>query len=202
MTIIGLCGNSGSGKGTVCESFFNYGIPSIDADIVYRDLTVVNSTLTQELSDKFGSEILNTDLSLNRKALADIVFSDKSGGLLRQLNKITHSSIIAETERRIAEMEKNGITAVVFDAPLLFESEFDKKCDFIIAVTANKNDKIQRIMQRDGIDYKRADARISSQLSEEFLIEHSDYVIENTGSVDDLNSSVQKIIKNIFNCEV
>ena len=97
MTIIGLCGNSGSGKGTVCESFLNYGIPSIDADLVYRDLTVVNSSLTQELSDKFGSEILNTDLSLNRKALADIVFSDKSGGLLRQLNKITHSPITTFT---------------------------------------------------------------------------------------------------------
>ena len=202
MTIIGLCGNSGSGKGTVCKIFLEHGIPSIDADLVYRELTVVNSTLTQKLAANFGSEILNADLSLNRKALADVVFADKTASLLRQLHKITHSSIITEAERRISDMEKSGIKAVIFDAPLLFESEFDKKCDFIIAVTANKNEKIQRIMQRDGIDYKRADARISSQLSEEFLIEHSDFVIENTGSVDDLNSSVQKIIKNIFNCEV
>ena len=202
MIIIGLCGNSGSGKGTVCDSFLKHGIPSIDADLVYRDLTVVNSTLTQKLANKFGSVILNTDLSLNRKSLADIVFSDKTGELLKELNKITHSSIIAEAESRIADMEKNGFKAVIFDAPLLFESGFDKKCDFIIAVTADKNEKIARIMKRDGIDYQRADARIKSQLSEEFLTEHSDYVIENVGSINDVNSSVAKIIKNIFDCEV
>ena len=80
---------------------------------------------------------------------------------------------------------------------MLFESGFDKKCDFIIAVTANKNDKITRIMQRDGIDYQRADERINSQLSEEFLKEHSDYVIENNGTTDHLIPIVRKILREL-----
>ncbi len=202
MIIIGLCGNSGSGKGTVCNSFLKYGVPSIDTDLVYRELTVSGASLTNKLKDRFGPEILNSDLSLNRKALADIVFSDATGQLLNELNRITHSSIIAEAENRINELSKSGIRAVIFDAPLLFESGFDKKCSVIITVTAEKDDKIKRIIQRDGISYENAIKRLNSQLSEEFLVEHSDYVISNVGSIEQIDFQVEKIVKNILNCEV
>ena len=202
MFIIGLTGNSGSGKGTVCKSFLKFGIPSIDADVIYRDLTSIGTVLNKELSENFGDDILNEDLSLNRKALAKIVFSDPSGDLLKKLNKITHTHIISETEKRIKDLEKNGVSAVIFDAPLLFESGFDKKCDVIITVSATNDDKISRIMQRDNIDHSKAVARINAQLNESFLIERSDYVINNVGDVADIDLQVKKIIKNIFKCEV
>lgn len=202
MIVIGLCGNSGSGKGTVGAYFSKHGIPSIDADLVYRDLIAPGSELVKRLSDNFGTEILNPDLSLNRSALSEKVFSDKSGMLLKKLNKITHSSIIAETERRIDLLSKSGGKAIVFDAPLLFESGFNEKCDFIIAVTADLETKIRRIMKRDSIDYAKARARIDSQLSEDFLRKNADFIIDNSVDNADIEDSVKKIIKNIINCEV
>lgn len=202
MVIIGLCGNSGSGKGTVSRFFGKYGIPSIDADAVYHDLTNKDSELNRNLAAKFGIHVLNDDFSLNRRALAEVVFSDKSGNLLKDLNKMTHSWVISATEERIKALTENGEKAVVFDAPLLFESGYNEKCDIIITVTASKEDKIKRIIKRDSIDESKALDRINSQLSEEFLVEHSDYVISNFGSVDDVDEQVKKIINNIFNSEV
>lgn len=202
MIIIGLCGNSGSGKGTVCQAFLKYGISSIDADRVYHDLTSESSSLNKSLAEHFGSEILNSDCSLNRKALSQIVFSDNSGELLKKLNLLTHSSVINEVERQIDELSKKGYKAVIFDAPLLFESGFDKKCDYIVAVTAKREDKIERIINRDNIDYDKAAKRIDAQLSEEFICERSDFVINNFGSVENIDGQVKTIINNIFKSEV
>jgi len=199
MIIIGLCGNSGSGKGTVSKSFLRYGVPSIDADAVYRNLTLPNSKLNYLLAEHFGPDVLNADNSLNRAELSKIVFSDKSGKFLNELNKMTHFHILAEAEKQIADYDKDGVKAVIFDAPLLFESGFDKKCNVIITVAASLTDKLNRIIKRDGIDFNKANARIHSQLSEEFLKEHSDFVIENNGSLENIDTQVDKIIKNIFN---
>ena len=202
MIIIGLCGNSGSGKSTVCKIFEKYGIPSIDADLVYRELTAPGRELTKKLSERFGNEILNDDLSLNRRALSSIVFSDESGSLLAELNRITHSSIIEETKKRIAGFSKQGVDAVIFDAPLLFESRFNKECDVIISVCASKEEKISRIMQRDSLTRELATKRIDSQLSEDFLKENSDFVIMSGEGYPDTKIQIKKIIKNIFNSEV
>ena len=202
MIVIGLCGNSGSGKSTVCRVFSNYGIPSIDADLVYRDLTAPNRDLTKRLSERFGKDVLSPDLSLDRKALSKIVFSDRSETLLKELNKITHSSIIEETKSRIRELSEKGARAVIFDAPLLFESGFDKECDVVICVCAHREEKIKRIMQRDNVSFEMANKRIDSQTSEDFLKAHSDFVINSGDEYPDAEIQVKKIIKNIFNSEV
>ncbi len=202
MIVIGLCGNSGSGKSTVCKSFLNFGIQSIDADAVYRDLTKPNSELNLSLRSHFGPEILNEDFSLNRKNLSNIIFSDTTGSKRKLLNSITHSAIIDETLRRIEYHKTKGELAVIFDAPLLFESGFDKKCDIIIAVTADKDKKIERIMKRDSIDYSLASLRIASQLDESFLIKHANYVIDTTDGEGVIEARVREITENIFKCEV
>ena len=178
--------------------FSKYGVHSIDADAVYHDLTSAGAMLNQRIAERFGTDVLNTDKSLNRKVLSEIVFSDGTGNLLKELNALTHSSVISETERRIKKLSQNGKKAVIFDAPLLFESGFDKKCDYIITVTADLEDKIKRIMQRDGIDYDKANARINSQLSEQFLKERSNYVIRNSGSLEDIDRQVKEILTKII----
>ncbi len=202
MIIIGLCGNSGSGKSTVCKIFSKYGIPSIDADMVYRELTTPNAKLTKKLSERFGNEILNDDLSLNRRALSKIVFSDDSCELLKELNKITHSSVIEETKKRIGALAENGENAVIFDAPLLFESGFDKECDLIISVCADREEKINRIIMRDNVTREMAVKRIEAQLSEDFLKQNSDFVINSGENYPDAEIQIKEIIKNIFNNEV
>jgi dephospho-CoA kinase len=200
MTIIGLCGGSGAGKGIVAEKFALYGIPSIDADAVYRDISGAGSPLLSELKLAFGEGIISSDGELDRRALASLVFSEKGRTeLLPILNKITHKAVICETERRIAELSESGIPAVIFDAPQLFESGFNTKCDKIVSVIADREIRIARIMNRDSISRERATARIESQLSDEFFSKNSDFIIVNNGSEERLERAVAEIAEKILN---
>lgn len=198
MTVIGLCGGSGSGKGTVARFFEGYGIPSIDADAVYRDITVPGGELIEKLALTFGTAILDENGGLNRAALAKIVFDPANKTELDKLNKITHEFVIRETVRRINAFESEGYEFVIFDAPLLFESGFNEKCGIIVSVVADKNVRIKRITARDGITPERAEARIASQLLDEYLIERSDFVIYNNGSEHELSAQVASIANKIL----
>ena len=198
MTVIGLCGGSGSGKGTVARFFEGYGIPSIDADAVYRDITVPGGELIEKLALTFGAAILDENGGLNRAALAKIVFDPANKTELDKLNKITHEFVIRETVRRINAFESEGYEFVIFDVPLLFESGFNEKCGIIVSVVADKNVRIKRITARDGITPERAEARIASQLSDEYLIERSDFVIYNNGSEQELSAQVASIANKIL----
>lgn len=181
MIKIGICGSSGSGKGYVCKLLSTYGYKWIDTDRVYRDLATPKSECVRELKEYFGDSILNSDGSLNRKELSKSVFEGESSKeRLNQLNKITHFHIQRETERIIKESEQNGYKGVLIDAPVLFESGFDKMCDVTLCVTAPLELKLQRIMSRDGITYEKASARISSQLTDSELRERCDYEIDNS----------------------
>ncbi len=198
MITIGLCGGSGSGKGAVCKLFEPYNIPAIDADKVYSDLIRPGSELLSKLVTQFGSSILSNRGELNRKSLSDIVFADSSGEQLLKLNSITHSSIIKEAAKMIAVHKANGARAVIFDAPLLFESGFDKKCDVTIAVIANRTLRAKRIIERDRITENEAYKRICAQSSDDFLKEHADYIIINNGSIEDLRKEVSSIAEKIL----
>ena len=200
MIIIGLCGGSGAGKGTVAGFFAKCGIPSINADEVYKDISGVGSQLLSRLREAFGDEIITENGELDRRALSSLVFSEEGRETrLPILNKITHSAVIEETERRISELGSAGIDAVIFDAPQLFESGFDKKCDAVISVIADKETRIKRIMARDGISRERAVSRIDSQLSDEFFAKNSDFIIVNNGNVEELNEVIPSIANKIKN---
>lgn len=199
MLIIGLCGGSGSGKGTVAQRFERYNIPSIDADLVYRELLENKGELLFELREAFGESILDERGMLDRKRLSEIVFSaEHKDECLPMLNRITHSAVIAETERRIEILKDTGVPAVIFDAPLLFESGFDKRCDTIIAVLADTETRLNRIMARDSITREFALARISVQLPDSFLEERADHIIVNNGSLAELDAQVSAIAEKIF----
>lgn len=195
MKIIGLCGGSGSGKGTVAELFSVYGIMSIDTDAVYHDLTSHKTTCLDDIVNEFGKDILNSDGSLNRKKLAKIVFGGEDSMIKRSiLNRISHKHVLNKTKDIISECEKNGAEIVAIDAPLLFESGFNIECDFIVAVTADIDVRIDRVMARDGIDKNAATLRIKSQLPDSYLIENSDYNLINNGSFEDLEKQVHDLV--------
>ena len=204
--IIGLCGGSGSGKGAVCSIFNGLGVPSIDTDKVYHDLTSYMSDCLLEIKSAFGDSVV-TDGALNRAKLAGVVFADGADNKRALLNDITHRHILARVRKDIAELYAKGYTNVIVDAPLLFESGFHKECDVIVGVIANADIRILRIMKRDGIDYSSAIRRIGSQLSDDELKKKCDYLITNNGGTEELTSSVAKLYDNIlggkngkFNC--
>ena len=199
MKIIGLCGGSGSGKGIVGSVFAKKQIPFIDNDKVYRELTSADSECLSALRDEFGSEIILPDGSLNRKRLAEIVFaSENSSFALEKLNKISHKYILDETRKRLRKFCLDGYKAAIVDAPVLFESGFDSECDLVIAVIADKDKRIARVMERDGISYTAALQRIDSQMSDEDLISRCDYIIRNDSDLDSLEEKVDLCLKVIL----
>ena len=199
MKVIGLCGGSGSGKGSSCEVFRELGIPSIDTDAVYREITASPGDCIAALADEFGSEIITENGSLNRKRLAEIVFSgDDSALRLARLNRIAHKFILDETRRRLAYYEQAGTPAAIVDAPVLFESGFDDECDILICIIADRDVRIARIMARDGITREEAEKRILSQLSDEELISRCDYVISNNYDISHLKTEVKHVLNKIL----
>jgi dephospho-CoA kinase len=192
MKIIGLCGSSGSGKGYISMLFNKYGVLSIDTDRVYRETTTKKgSECLLELTKEFGNSILKEDGTLYRPALAEIVFSDREK--LNKLNEITHKHIKKDTQALLEMYEGEGARAVIIDAPVLFESGFDKMCDFTVCVTSPVERKIDRIMTRDQITREQAIARLNSQKTDSELIELATYQIDNSGK--ELTSQITSILK-------
>lgn len=197
--LVGLCGRSGSGKGYVSELFRKIGIPSIDTDAVYRDLTSPSDELSpcmKELSERFGSAVISPDGSLNRAEMRKLVFSGDSAAL-DDLNKITHKHILEKTAEIAAELAESGAEIVLIDAPLLFESGFDRFCVCTICVTAPESSVIRRIMRRDGISEEEAQKRLAHQKPVSELREKSDYEIVNDAESEVILERVKAVFDKI-----
>ena len=199
MFTIGLCGGSGSGKGRVCEFFASFGVPSIDTDAVYREITSEPGECLSALVNEFGSEIISQSGALNRQKLAAIVFSGEDAKKkLERLNAITHKYILDETRKRLESYRVMEAVCAIVDAPVLFESGFDSECDFTICVVADRESRIDRIISRDSISREQAEQRISSQMTDEELISRSNFVIRNDSDLESLCNEVKAVTKQIL----
>ena len=196
MLIIGLCGSSGSGKGYVCRAFAAHGVAYIDTDLVYRERVLSSSGCVGELTKEFGNEILENG-AVSKPRLAKIVFEGEGASArLGRLNEITHKYIRIETDALVSKYKEEGYSAVLIDAPVLFESGFDKMCHVTVCVTATLEEKLARILERDGIDRQSAMARLATQLSEDELRARCTYEIHN--SVDsDVDGQILEILKDL-----
>ena len=192
MLLIGLTGPSGSGKSRVAEIFSRFGLPVINADEVYHQLLIPPSPCLEELVRRFGNAILSSAGTLNRRALADIVFSDPAS--LADLNSITHRYVMEEILRRTDLLRREGTRAAILDAPQLFEAGANRLCGAVVSVLADKSLRLERILQRDGIDRDAALRRIAAQKSDEFFRAHSDYIIENNHTPEHLIPKVRAIL--------
>jgi dephospho-CoA kinase len=194
MKTLGLTGPTGAGKGAVSSLFCNlYQIPSIDTDRVYHDLLIPPSACLDELVSAFGQEILAEDGTLDRPTLSRIVFSDLSRKKQQLLNHITHRHVLDRTREMLADYQKQGLHAVLVDAPLLYESGFDTACDAVIAVLAPRDVRKMRIIERDGLSEERAEARLNMQKQDSYYIERTPHVICNDGSLTSLQAQVERV---------
>lgn len=193
MKVIGLCGGSGSGKSTVCSLFAELGVPSIDTDKLYHDMISTDTECTRELLAAFGEQV-HAHPGIDRAALREIVFASSVN--LNRLNEITHRHILNSVRNIIEHTEADGI---IIDAPLLFESGFDKECDLTVCVVADNDIRLKRILERDGISRDAAQKRIASQIGNAELIERCDYALENNSGTDELKKKVRELNKTLFN---
>lgn len=181
MTIIGLTGPTGAGKG----SFAAYlPFPVLDTDRVAREVVEPHKPCLAELVEEFGERILSEDGTLNRKLLGSIAFADKTS--LAALNRITHRHITQRVHEWLDTMRARGEIAVVIDAPQLFESGEDALCDVTVAVLGNVESRLARIMTRDGISEEYARTRMRAQKSDEFFRARCTVCVENNGTPDEL----------------
>ena len=194
--IIGVTGNSGSGKGTVCTILQNMGGFCIDADQLAHEVMEYGHSAYTEISEMFGAGILASDGSIDRRKLGDIVFHDPVKR--KALEHIVHTHV-KQKFRRLTDAALEKKTAfVVWDAPLLAEADMHKSCNLVLLVTAPFITKLKRITNRDGISEEQALLRLSNQPADDALYhklvadigETHVKIIENTGSINDLEDKI------------
>ena len=194
MTVIGITGPSGSGKGECSKYMLSCGYSIIDADAIYHDLLIPPSKCLDELVREFGKQILTAGGLLNRETLASLVFGEENKERLLRLNEISHRHVTDKIQKIICSMRAMGAPVCVIDAPLLIEAGLTSMCDFVISVLADKETRIQRIMTRDKIDIDRATRRIDSQKSDDFYIGNSDYTVYNDSHKQSLFDTLRDIL--------
>ncbi len=191
--VLGVTGNSGAGK-----SFLVKNIKAkhflIDADKIGHDC-LLDLDCKQEVLDCFGYEILNEDNNIDRAKLRNIVFDNKEK--LDNLTSITHKHIIKKIENLVKENNGEG-KLVVIDAALLVESKLHFICDKTILISANRKNKVENVIKRDGITKELAEKRLKSQTEDELQQKNVDIVFENSYNlkvVDEFNSLINSLIK-------
>lgn len=189
--VVGLTGQTGAGKSTVSKVFSDNGFAIINADLISRKVVEKGTKCLEEIVDIFKDGILNSDGTLNRKSLGNIVFTDKTK--LEMLNTIIYPYITSEILNEIKHLSDSGKKLVLLDAPTLFESHADDFCEIIISVLSDEEIREERIIKRDGLTKKQANDRMNSQLDAEYFASHSDYVIENNDTLESLSSISKEV---------
>ncbi len=174
--IIGITGGTGCGKTTLLNLIAEQGGLVLDCDAIYHQLLQKDHNLLQAIEDRFPGTVENG--SLNRKKLGGIVFQDKKA--LLDLNNITHSAVKKEVLRHLETAPK----LCAIDAIGLFESGLDGLCDVTVAVIAPEEDRIRRLITRDGISEEYARSRIAAQHSNRWFAEKCSYTLENNAQLD------------------
>ncbi len=196
MLIVGLTGGVASGTSTVAKVWLEEGAYIIDADQIARDLVQPQSPTWQELVRIFGERILQTDGSLHRKALADIVFSDPEKR--NRLNQLLHPRIKEETRQRLESIGRNDPEAiVVIDAALLVETGAYREVDHLVVVHATQAEQIERLRKREGVELEEALRIVSAQMPLEEKLKVADSVIRTEGSLEDTRQKARKAFREL-----
>jgi dephospho-CoA kinase len=184
LKIIGLTGGIGSGKTAVLDILSNeYGAYIIEADKLAHSLMEPGQSVYKAVVDYFGTDILGEDNYIDRKKLGAIVFSDEEK--LKKLNSLSHPLVKEAILNQIEEQKELHTKLFVIEAALLIQDGYTDICDIMCYVYADLPVRIERLCKYRGFDKERAESVIASQDSEEFYREHCDYIIDNSGSMED-----------------
>lgn len=190
--IIGLTGGIGSGKSLLAAQFKLLGASVLDADAIVHELYSSNNECKSALVRAFGSEVLSTDGTVDRAALSSIVFANQSA--LNELNGIVHPLVLNELEIRSRAEEQT----VIWDVPLLIESNMTDCVDFVVVVIADREKRIERLMERRGMTEQQICDRMSVQLDDYSRIKSAHYLCINNRSEETLLLQARSILDDIW----
>jgi dephospho-CoA kinase len=186
VVLIGLTGGIGSGKSVVSALLAERGAVVIDADAITREVQAPGTPVLAAMVERFGEGILGEDGVLDRQAVADIVFTDRDA--LRDLGAIVHPAVGAEIAARLEALQGTD-AVVVLDVPLLVESGRDDMAATVV-VDVDPETAVERLVERRGMREDDARARMASQVSRAERLEKAHFVLDNTGTLDDLARQV------------
>ena len=187
--VVGLTGGVGSGKSTAASCLKKHGAVVVDADEISRTLSKSGSLVIAEISEAFGAQILHADGSLNRSALAALVFGDSEA--LEKLNAIMHPKIRREAIRQIEGCTTDEI--VVYDMPLLIETDSVKLCDVVVVVDLDPKEQIERLVKNRGMSHEEAEARIRNQATREQRNLVATWVLDNSKTTRELEQECASV---------
>lgn len=187
--VIGLTGSIASGKSTVSNRLKSMGYQVIDCDQINHEILKKDNIGYTLVVKAFGNDILNSDLEINRKALGNLIFSNKD--LKEKLNNILHP-LIKDIVKK--EIDGSSEKLIFLDCPLLFETDFHKLCDYTIVVYVNLDTQIQRLMQRDNITFPDALKKIYAQMPLDEKLTLADFVVDNCHALADLDWQIKQLL--------
>ena len=199
--ILGLTGGIGAGKSTVSARLSALGAYVLDADAISRKLLEPNGGCFLPVVDAFGHDILRADGSINRGALAAIVFTDANAR--EKLESIVHPAVKVEMCARAQQILHDAPNAlIVFDVPLLIESGMQTLTDAVLLVTAPEETRIARIAARDALDASAAKQRIAAQMPDAEKLRYADFVLDNSGTLDALYTKLDALYASLMERQV
>jgi dephospho-CoA kinase len=197
MLKVGLTGGIATGKSLVGGMFAELGVRTIDADQIAHELMYPGEKVYDEIVRRFGDGILDPDKTINRTRLAELAFDQKRPRIY-ELNSIIHPSVIERYERWMDEIGKREPDAIaMLEAALLLEAGLRRRFDRVIVVSCKPQQRIERWEKRLHVDSEAAKRevtrRMMAQAPDEAKIQAADYVVDNSGSLDDTRKQVKKI---------
>lgn len=193
--LIGITGPTGAGKTTALNELGRLSVHIIDCDQVYHELLMGNAYLRAELMERFG-DVFNEN-GLDRKKLGEVVFRDVHA--MDDLNRITHRYVEQEVDRQIAEAKEAGMAGAAIDAILLLEGDLSKRCDVTVGIIAPVEERIRRLVVREGISEDYARTRIAAQKPDSFFKENCDYILENNATKEAYAAKARELFRNLLN---
>jgi dephospho-CoA kinase len=193
--LFGLTGGIASGKSTVAAIFRRLGAAVINADELSREVVQPGQAAWKEIVETFGSDILQKDQSLDRKKLRTIVFHNPEAR--KKLEAIIHPRVRSLAEQRMRELAAAGSSIIAYEVPLLFEAQIHLWLRPVILVACDPATQKQRLRQRDQLTDIEAQQHLNAQMALEDKRKLADYVIENTGSLEDLEQQVRAVLQKI-----
>jgi dephospho-CoA kinase len=191
MLLIGLTGNIASGKSTVSHLLAGKGATIIDADVLARQAVEEGTPAYNDIVERWGSDVLSADGFLDRGALRRRVFGDLDE--LEELNRIVHPEVARLRDQLVAEARERGDRIVVCDVPLLFEKHLVEQFDCIVLVDAPRAMRLERLVRTRGLSETEAMDMIAAQMPAELKRARADFVIDNTGSLAELEARVEEV---------
>ena len=193
MPVVGLTGGIGSGKSTVASLFADKGAVVIDADGISREVMAPGGEAFAPIVERFGPGVVASDGTLDRAALAEIVFRDR--GALKDLEGITHPAIGRVMAERMAAAASDPARVVIMDIPLLAEGTGRERFGLaaVVVVDTPTDVALERLVGQRGMDEADARARMANQAGRDDRVRLADHVIDNSGSVEHLRAEVDRV---------